>query len=187
MANFLKGAADKAVSLFEIKKAVIKILDGSNKGKTCTVSFNPNELHFSQSAEYGGGKSPGDEGYSVQFAKMQIKECSFKLFFDTYMDTKLNVADAYRNVKDLTDKFTALIDIDKVKGSPPMIRFIWGSFELTGYVKSVSESYTMFSNQGIPVRAELDIGMILTDEKTYIYFDGAAQKSGLNGRPSIGK
>ena len=152
---------------------------------SCTVSFNPNELHFSQSAEYDSGKVPGDDIYSIQFTKMQVKECSFKLFFDTFMNAKLPIVGAYKNVKELTDKFVALIDIDKEKGSPPKIQFIWGSFEVTGYVKSITENYTMFSSEGVPVRAELDISMIVAEEKLYMNAK-SDDNDEANGRPGLG-
>ena len=155
--------------------------------------FNPNEISISG---FGGEEIPiqnfrteegqKDTGSLMKSASTHI-EMHFKLIFD-----KVNNQDAF-----YIDKFT-LSGTNAVKGvgtaiakgmgknysvqpqvealtavvrdrKKTLAKFAWGDMVYEGIINSVSAEYTMFNVNCEPIRAFVDVGMILYDEEV----DGA--------------
>ena len=155
--------------------------------------FNPNEISISG---FGGEEIPiqsyrtkegqKDAGSMMNTASTHI-ELHFKLIFD-----KVNIQDAF-----YIDKFT-LSGTNAVKGAATAVgkamgknysvqpqvealtaivrdrkktlaKFAWGDMVYEGIINSVSAEYTMFNVNCEPIRAFVDVGMILYDEEV----DGA--------------
>lgn len=158
-------------------------------GKKFTVQFNPSSIRVN--ARGGGcvpvsnfGKGGSNQLGTIQFKKLDpYITVSFTLIFDA-----LNQADAFMEerftlgattvvknvataaveaagkeytVKPQVEGFLAAIRNEEHR---PMI-FRWGKLMYAGVLNSVSGKYTMFNTAGNPIRAEVDINMLLGGSK----------------------
>lgn len=123
-----------------LEKASIEFKDivtDSGKGTLFEVPFNPVELTF----EAGAGKSgePEDE-------EQEISVClSMSLVFDKSLEME--------SVQEETERF-----LDAA--SDPLKRrviFQWNEISFDGLLKQLSAVYEMFSEDGRPVRARVDL------------------------------
>ena len=155
---------------------------GQISGKKFTVQFNPTTI---QVIGRGGGRAPISNYGSVgkdQPGKIEYKaldpyiNVNFTLMFDA-----LNNADAF-----MEERFTLGVGtvaknvvtavrgkeytvIPQVEGFLAALRdedhrtmiFQWGSLRYTGVLNSVSANYTMFNTAGNPIRAQVQIGMLM--------------------------
>ncbi|MFZ5986678.1 MAG: peptidoglycan-binding protein LysM [Bacillota bacterium] len=117
-----------------------------DKTNEVVVMFNPNEYTVSVEAKYTG------EDNKKQFLITEIPELKVSLFYDTY--------DKRSDVRKETGKIIALMKPTipgKETKRPPECSFIWGKFSYRGVITSVQQRFTMFLENGIPVRAVLDV------------------------------
>jgi len=49
------------------------------------------------------------------------------------------------------------MDINSKLNAPPVCKFIWGKLEFKAVVERVQQRYTMFMDNGVPVRATLQV------------------------------
>ncbi len=160
----------------KIVKAEIRELDarGNETGKRVAVQFNPDTMKLSFANQVapppgggGGGsaqaprKAQDQRGSAtLQFVGKGTTKLTLQLYFDITAAVppgKENVAD----VRDLTKEITYFITT-RQDGSqpPPGVRFLWGSFKFDGILESMDESLEFFSNDGKPLRASVNLGMI---------------------------
>lgn len=136
------------------------------------VSYNPTELTFSKSAQIAEIPIPGLDSPILQFVRGQAETLNVELFFDSTDD---GMGPTATPVTEKTDKFYQLIKIDRSTHAPPVCRFIWGDqgfpgSKMTGtwasqnrqngfqcIVDSVKQRFTLFNEQGRPLRATLSV------------------------------
>jgi hypothetical protein len=150
--------------------------DGDPK-KTVPVQFNPQTLKVSFSNNNAGGKQPG--GSSVQYVGSGTTRLSVELLFDTTADGS--------DVRQHTQRvaFYILPDPDSAGGSnttrtPPGIQFEWGSFVFRGVVDSMEETLDYFSEEGLPLRANVSLSISRQDLE---FLSIAKNKGGGAGDP----
>lgn len=140
----------------DVAKALIINLDRG--GERIEVNFNPNEYVFNKQNSWIQGGSGGKDLPQIEFSGGQPATLQMQLFFDTYAD-RADVRERY------TDKIWALMLIDERlvdaksgKARPPLVRFQWGrSWSFDAVIVSVAQRFTLFLNDGTPVRATLDV------------------------------
>lgn len=123
-------------------------------GKTIPVHFNPSEYNISSEA---GETRLGDSRLSSE----RNERLAMQLVFDTYTPagqlwSALPVIGGREDVRAYTDQIAGLVARKKDK---PLVTFSWGSVNFKGVVISVSQKFTMFMDDGKPVRAVLDVVM----------------------------
>lgn len=138
-----------------LKPATIKALEG---GTEINCMFNP-------------------EHYTVK------KQNSFKTDHDTVIPVKpefknygrstLTLStlyfDAYESGQNLTDVTNKLWDLMSPKNpedpesAPPEVKFTWASFSFTAVIKDLSVKYTLFDIDGEPLRSEVAVTFIQSD------------------------
>lgn len=127
------------------EKAKIIPLDLDGVGEI-SVMFNPNEYTVSFEGKYTG------ENDKKQFQMAETPEFKVSLFYDTYEKRK--------DVRQETEKITSLLD-PKVSGKstkrPPVCLFVWGGFTYRGVLTKIEQKFTMFLEDGTPVRSLLDV------------------------------
>ena len=64
---------------------------------------------------------------------------------------------SYEDVRKHTDKIYALLEIDSDTHAPPICKFHWGKFTFRCILESVSGKFTLFIEDGTPVRATLSV------------------------------
>lgn len=111
------------------------------------VMFNPNEYTVSVEAKYT------DKEDKIQFQETGIPEFKVSLFYDTY--------EMRSDVRKQTNKIIALMKPTVSSGNatkhPPDCMFVWGKFWYRGVITSAQQRFTMFLENGIPVRAIVDV------------------------------
>jgi hypothetical protein len=131
-----------------LKKAKI-IVDRGNKKENIEVLFNPSEYAMDASNHYNWKKVPGLSMPVGQFVSGNTTTLTLDLFFDTY--------EKKTDVRNYTSKISGLLDVEKELHAPPVCRFVWGSIDFKGVVEKVTQTFTMFLDTGIPVRAKLKV------------------------------
>lgn len=161
-----------------MSKAAIKIASGDSGMLSATIStssageckclFNPAEFSIQRAANYAEHKVPGLDRPILQFLSGEAEVMKFSLFFDTYSagletgNMKLMINNTLPilmkpDVRDFSEPFYKLLNVNESKHMPDMVSFEWGKTKFVGYVTDISQKFTMFSPQGVPLRATLDI------------------------------
>jgi hypothetical protein len=134
------------------------------------VMFNPTDFSITKGSQLAEMNIGGLATPLQQFVRGTAAKLSVKLFFDT---TDQGGGVFAQSVTAQTDKFLDLVTIEAKTHAPPICKFVWGSkfptTDLTetsqsmhyfvGVVESIQQEYTLFSPQGIPLRATLTVAM----------------------------
>lgn len=116
---------------------------------TIPVLFNPEKYTLSRQSQHAEVKPPGLESPLVQFVNGGAEKLQMELFFDT---TENN-----RDVRIYTDLLGGLLMLDPKLDAPATLLFVWGSLTFPCVIEAISQNFTMFTPQGIPVRATVDV------------------------------
>ncbi len=162
-------------------------------GKETTVQFNPESLKVTFANQLvqpgnGGANGTGDQSNQAgrQFVGAGTTKLALQLWFDVGAQT--GEGDRKADVRDLT-KDVAFFITPKQEDSnylPPAARFSWGSFHFDGYLDSMEENLEFFSEEGIPLRASVSLGM---SQQKIQEFSGSGGSLGGTppGVPGFGK
>jgi len=145
-----------------VEKAKLVNLD-TNEEIKCL--FNPNEYTFSKRNTWVSKMVKGRNVPSLEFGGGDSIELKMQLFFDTYT--------AGGDVRTVTNKIwklmninTKLADMTTTKGRPPMVEFQWGAtWSFKAVITNISQKFTLFRENGIPVRATLDVDFLQAKEE----------------------
>lgn len=126
--------------------------------------FNPSEYTLSKQNQWESGTAKGKNVPKVTFTQGGAETLRLQLFFDTYADQS--------DVRAHTDKLwkMMLVATDKKnqkneKGEPPRVAFTWGKFHFEAVITSLSQRFTLFLNDGTPVRTTVDVTFQQVDDK----------------------
>ena len=167
----------------EIQKNTVP--DGPKK-KRFQVKFNPSQITFSG---VGGVKVEkknyidSEKNVQIEYQEMKPRiQMNLQLVFDDYERTQAFMLEKF------TDATAALrTGIDGIvtaasgktysvrpqvegfigairNGYTRKVNFYWGTMKYSGEMTSVSVEYTMFSTDGNPIRANVNLGILLVDE-----------------------
>jgi nucleoid-associated protein YgaU len=149
-------------------------------GGTVQALFNPTEISVSgaaswdqeQPASYGG---PNGATVELEFRSVEAQTLSIELFFDTYesraattlkgavlslLPTALSQREA-TDVRGYTAQVAELAEVDRTLHRPPVCGLRWGAFDIfTGVLTSLNQRFTLFLEDGTPVRATLSCSFL---------------------------
>jgi hypothetical protein len=119
--------------------------------------FNPKELQLTKAASWKREQAKGNKTASPpQFTGPQPSKLTLEMFFDASAKQDTSV------VKTVEKLFTLTVptetSLTSKKASPPWVIFRWGG--LTGflaYVSQVQAKYTLFTAEGVPIRATCQV------------------------------
>jgi nucleoid-associated protein YgaU len=130
--------------------------------------YNPTELEFTRSVHIAEITIPGLDSPLLQFIRGQNETLSVTLFFDT-TDAGMGSKQTVNPVTTLIDNVYALTKVDPDSHAPPVCEFQWGRgfpggsmprqsgnqarHSFVCLVEQVVHKYTLFSPQGVPLRA----------------------------------
>lgn len=138
------------------------MLEGQKKGTEIQILYYPTEYSMEKSNTFSEITVPGLETPYIQYSKGNSGSVSMEVFYDTYGEGK-----DIKDVRDYSSKLSDLLKIDTDLHAPPPLSLIWGMPKTEPFIcvlEKVSTKYTMFSSDGIPVRARLNI--VLKEFKT---------------------
>jgi nucleoid-associated protein YgaU len=120
------------------------------------VQFNPTQWSFTKGAQIAEINIPGIDSPILQFIRGQNEKLTLEFFFDTTLETGMG-ANA-TDVRTRTHNFYQLVKIQPKTHAPPRIRLTWGqNLSFTAIVESVQQTFTLFSPEGVPLRATLTV------------------------------
>ena len=152
----------------QLAKATITNLDTDVK---VVCMFNPTDYTFSKSNNWTEMVVENQNVPNLEFAGGQPATLDISLFFDTF-EAHAHPTLAIKAGDDVRKYTKGLWDMMKVSGAnkePPHCRFEWGSFwSFDAVITSMSQKFTLFDNDGTPLRAELTVSFKqIKDEGQY--------------------
>jgi hypothetical protein len=156
--------------------------------KELDVQFNPQTLKMSYATQKKNADAPN--GSPTQFVGEATTKLTMELVFDATQPIGAQGGHA-DDVRTLTQKIAYFL-IPQSSGTPPGIRFQWGSTLFEGVLDSMDETIDLFDEEGRPLRATVGISMtqqrITYDPSKQVAPGGAAgaRPPGGGGVPGAG-
>jgi hypothetical protein len=124
---------------------------------TTRVFFNPTGYTLTKRVNWKESPARALDLPPVQFDGGGPRSLGLSLQFDSYEDKS--------DVRGLTKQLAKLAEVAEGKDRPPVCRVMWGpdagspyaGLPFTGVVENVTQKFTLFLEDGTPVRATLDI------------------------------
>ena len=129
-----------------LEKAVISNLDTE---KDFVVLFNPKEYVLEKKTPWTEVNVFGLDSPPVQFTMGNRERLSMELFFDT--------SEEKTDVREYTEKIKELMVVNAQEHRPPLLRFSWGALSFDCVLEDLVQRFTLFSNDGTPLRAILKV------------------------------
>ena len=121
----------------------------TNTEESISVMFNPEEYTLDKANNFAEVGIPGLMSPPIQYVRGSLRTLKMELFFDTYEEKA--------DVRAHTQKIANLLEKDPSTQAPPILLFAWGQLNFRCVLDSVSQRFTMFLNDGKPVRATLSV------------------------------
>ncbi len=151
-------------------KGTLMVQVGPNAYEEYEIQFNPTELTFDKQTQLAEIGIPGLDAPLQQFVRGNAEKLTLELFCDTTdQGTGVNA----RSVTNETDKFYQLVKIVPELHAPPVVTFFWHDefsgnrvgpqygnhrrTSFTGVAESVRQRFTLFSPEGVPLRATITL------------------------------
>jgi hypothetical protein len=141
------------------------------------VQYNPNELSLEKGVQLGEIAIPGLDAPLQQFVRGQAEKLTIELFCDT---TENGMGADAVSVTSETDEIYKLVKVESDSHAPPVVTFIWNEHfsgetltagsgnqlrnSFTGVVENIKQRFTLFSSEGIPLRAT--VNLVLREYRT---------------------
>ncbi len=128
---------------------------GNPRGSlSLSFMFNPKEYSVSLSNNFQETET-GDAGHKVELTSAGNQTLTLKqLVFDTY-DTGVDVSLQTRLIWDLMKPVPA--EGSDTKPTARYVAFEWGTFRFVSVITQATQTFTLFKDNGMPVRANVDI------------------------------
>lgn len=133
----------------------------SSNNITVNCMFNPEKYTITKKNRYDPGtelvKPPKPEFKRFERSILTLST----LYFDTYETGK--------DLTAITNKLWDLMlpeDANAVKPQPPEVTFAWGNFSFTAVITDMTMEFTLFDMTGKPVRAEVKITFMQSEDPT---------------------
>lgn len=147
--------------IVKVNDALKPVYDGSE----VKCMFNPYEYTLSKSNSFKEQQAAnGENSPPAELSKAGAQTLKLSIHFDTYGPARDSIYGTEKDVSKITDK---LWDFMKVttesqpdqndKKHVPMVAFHWGVFFFVSYITNMTQKFTLFDKNGIPVRAKVDI------------------------------
>jgi nucleoid-associated protein YgaU len=131
--------------------AYIEQLLGTTPGRRVKVIFNPAEYSIQKGNQFASTPLPGLSNPILSFVNGDADVLTMDLFFDTYTDA------GSADVRGETDQIAQFLEIDPELHAPPPVLFVWGRLRFKAVIERLSQRFTMFREDGVPVRATLNV------------------------------
>ncbi|MCP3143394.1 CIS tube protein [Pyxidicoccus xibeiensis] len=114
------------------------------------LRFNPAEYQLQKANTFQEIGIPGLESPPIQYVRGSSEKLSVEVLADT-SDTLEDVREEYVN------PVRGLLDIEPELHAPPIVSFTWDRQVFRGVLESVQVTYTLFSPEGVPLRAKMSL------------------------------
>jgi hypothetical protein len=154
------------------QKAMFAVMWTDNEIEFIQVLYNPTELSFDKSLTLAEIQIPGLDAPLQQFVRGQAEKLTVELFFDSTED---GMGEGAHSVTEHTDQIFQLMKIEPSRHAPPVCAFMWNAKfpgsdlsdrvgnqrrnDFQCIVENVKQKFTLFSPEGVPLRATLTVTM----------------------------
>lgn len=155
-----------------LQQAIIKATWHDKTTSEIRAQFNPTQLSFNKGVQLADIPIPGLDTPLIQFVRGQNETLSVDLFFDS---TENGMGTGATSVTEKSDLIYQLVKIEPDSHAPPICEFIWNHKfpgtdissnlgnqkrnSFTCVVESVRHQYTLFSPEGVPLRATVSVNL----------------------------
>jgi nucleoid-associated protein YgaU len=153
----------------ELPKAKAFIQEVRNPMARVSFHFNPTTISFSRKAEFKRKPSQGSKGDPpVQFTGTQATQLRLQILLDAV--EKQPQGSVLPEVERLMRWTSADDNPGTHSPSPAELQFTWGALTIngahtfTGHLEEVAVTYEMFSRDGRPIRAQVNLTMASTPQ-----------------------
>lgn len=134
--------------------ATIKKKEG---GISIPCMFNPEDYTIAQSNTYQVVYENGSDVPKMEFSGAGERSLKLNtLYFDTY-ESKKDVTQITRKLFALMKPSVEYQHENETKKRPSPVIFRWGMFKFFAVITTCSQKFTMFLQNGLPVRAEVQV------------------------------
>lgn len=143
----------------QLQKAKIYEVDESGEPKGDSVvscKFNPAEYTVSKSNNFNEKAKQKGNTPNSEFATVGSQKLKLSLTFDTYEEGK-DVSEVTRKLWEFMKPKDPEKSQEPSKNEPPQVAFEWGVFRFVAYITNMTQRFTLFTHQGVPVRAKVDV------------------------------
>lgn len=132
--------------------------EGAERGGGISVNcmFNPFEYTVAKSNTYDESPRNNSDTPQGEFFSSGAQTLRLSLVFDTYeigTDVSLETNKLWKFMMTKTQE--AASQNEKIE--PPQVAFEWGVFKFVSYITNMTQRFTLFKNDGTPVRANVDV------------------------------
>jgi Contractile injection system tube protein len=135
-------------------------LTNLDTGDRIEVLFNPNEYTLNKDNNFAQAAVPGLSTPLLQFVSGNLRTLEMELVFDSleqHLHSSRTLNAPRSDVRKLTQQVVDLMAINAATHAPPVLLFTWGGLTFTGVLSKVNQRFTMFLEDGTPVRARLQV------------------------------
>lgn len=125
-------------------------------GISVDCMFNPTEYTLSKSNQYKEESTASGNTATAEFESVGSQTLKLNLMFDTYEKGK-DVSNITRDLWRFMKPKERSESRQKPKGEPRQVAFEWGVFRFVAYITSLTQQFTLFTHEGVPVRAKVDV------------------------------
>lgn len=131
--------------------------DPTDAAATFEVLYNPAEYSLRDANEYAEMPIRGMNVPLLQYSRGSERTLAFSLVLDTYASGPPETRGT-----DVRTQYVAFLEslmrVDGELHRPPLCKVVWGGLEFVGVLVSLEKRYTLFLNDGVPVRARVELG-----------------------------
>jgi len=118
-------------------------------GVNLTAQFNPAEYSLSKSVKIEEQDTKEGDAAVLEFIRGNNQKLSFTLLFDSTLDGP-----------DVWAQADSLYRATLIQGTAaPLVTVAWDDLSITGYLDSVERKFTLFNENGKPLRAMVTVAM----------------------------
>lgn len=140
--------------------SLVKASITSKTGDELRCAFNPSEYTVAKSAEWRETPASGAKtAPTPEFVGTKPRTMRMSLFFDAWAADADDVSDEVDQLLEWTNPTER--SLSQGRPTPPILSFHWGqNAYFDAYLSYVDARYTMFKDDGTPVRATVDVTLV---------------------------
>lgn len=129
-------------------------------GEEFFVLFNPEQYTIDRKNNFAQITVHGLSSPLLQFSHGELQTLQMELFFDSreqHVVSTVTRTEKNGDLRVLVKEFLKLMDINPELHAPPVLQFSWGKLDFRCVLASANQTYTMFREDGCPLRAKINV------------------------------
>jgi hypothetical protein len=137
----------------EHEKMVFKV----EKGSEFKFPYNPTTFSIDRGVTWEDAKAMKEPYGVLHFTGGSSDTLNFVTMMDCSEEADESLLKPVKELYALTD--VSIPNADKTSKRPPIVKLVWGNLSFVGVITSLKVDFTMFSETGEPVRADITVAM----------------------------